>query len=99
MVESCFGHGGYAADFASQGRARQCWNWVNDEVHNPGTDWKNGLQILGAGRKSLKLATLVVARKPNGKSPMKNGTARQGAFGPGKTNHDIFLEFRKNHRE
>jgi hypothetical protein len=34
----------------------------------PGTDWKKTLQIYGAGRKSRKRPTLVVGKKPYGKS-------------------------------
>ena len=31
-------------------------------------DWKKSLQICGAGRKSRKSSTMVVGKKPNGKS-------------------------------
>jgi hypothetical protein len=31
-------------------------------------DWKSDLQVCGAGRKSRKRLTLVVGKKPNGKS-------------------------------
>jgi hypothetical protein len=34
----------------------------------PGTDWKMTLQIVGAGRRSRKRPTLVVGKKPYGKS-------------------------------
>jgi hypothetical protein len=34
-------------------------------------DWENGLQICGAGRKSRRRPTLVMGKKPNGKSRLK----------------------------
>jgi hypothetical protein len=46
-----------------------------------------------------KPPALVVAKKPNGKSRIKNGAARQGAFWSGKTNQDKFLEPGKNHQK
>ena len=36
----------------------------------PVVDWKNGLQIQGAGRKSRKPPTPIVGIKPNGKSQL-----------------------------
>jgi hypothetical protein len=56
--------------------------------HKPRSDWKNDLQIQGAGRKSLKQPSPFVGIKPFGKSQFiylrkssqKNNSGRAGWF-------------------
>ena len=54
------------------------WHWTQKCRRNascagqkPVVDWKNDLQIEGAGRKSKKQPTPFVGIKPNGKSQIK----------------------------
>jgi hypothetical protein len=54
------------------GRTERHRNTPSDR-EKPRADWKKGLQICGAGRKSRKRPALVVGKKPNGKNQLKRG--------------------------
>jgi hypothetical protein len=48
------------------------WGTTSCAGQKPVVDWKNDLQIQGAGRKSQKPPTPVVGIKPYGKSQIKS---------------------------
>ena len=59
--------------------------WRQNTSHagqKPRADWKNVLQIPGAGRKSRKPPTPIVGYKPNGKSQIKYRKTAKGKSAP-----------------
>jgi hypothetical protein len=52
-------------------KRRKCQRSAPFVREKPRMDWKKDLRIFGVGGKSRKRATLVVGKKPNGKSRLK----------------------------